>query len=259
MQNRIGRFALVVASLWSTFSYAQGPPITGDKPIMLGANRWVVRTLIELRRTESGSFVNAPLMVHYLPSSSTLLGVHVPLVTYPYGEESGRQRSLGDVIVFAKYQFYRRDRTGKTFRVVAKTRHSLPTGPSLGLEGISTGNYQGYAGLVAGYETIKYGIGGELGYNVSPYDNLDELRYKLGFGLPLLKPTYPVNQVNLYFEYQGGWFPETDRHMLLYAQGLQYARGRFTWEASVQLPLVQTMPEAQRRRYSLFLGTRFVF
>ncbi len=233
--------------------FAQGPPITGDKPIMLGANSWVVKTLTETRSTQEGVFVKIPFMVHYLPTANTLVSIHLPLVN------EKKNLFLGDIELMAKYQFYRQDKVGKTFRLVAKTLQTLPTGRSLELEGISTQTYQSYLGLVAGYESIKYGISNELGYNLSPENNRDELRYKLGFGLPLLKPTYPVNQFNLYFEYQSSWFPFDNEYQLLYAQGIQYAKKRTTVEAAIQFPFIQIISAQKQRIFSLFMGTRYVF
>jgi len=109
--------------LYSTLAWAQGPPITADKPIMLGGKSFTIKTLTEIRNTER---------------------------------------------VQGKYQFYRKDYTGKTFRVVAKTLQTLPTGKELDLIGQSTHKYQGYYGVVSGYETLKYGISTEVGYNWSP-------------------------------------------------------------------------------------------
>jgi len=237
----------------------QGPPITGDKPIMLGSKTKLVKTLSEFRKTEQGFFSSIPIIGHYLPSSNTLVGLHIPFVTYNFIDENIEDIGLGDIAILFKYQFHRKDGMGKTLRMVAKTLQTLPTGKSLGLDGISTGNYQSYLGLVVGYESIKYGISNELGFNFVPNDNKDELRYKLGFGLPLLKPTYPVNQVNLYFEYQSSWFVESNQYLLLYAQGIQYAKGRVTLETSVQFPIIQTISEKEQRKYSLFFGTRYVF
>jgi len=251
---------MIACTLWSIAAFAQGPPITGDKPIMLSKGTIVLKTLTEIRKTEQGTFVKVPLMAHYLPANNVLIGLHVPYVHYTVNEffrESGH--TLGDIELLGKYQFYRKDKTGKTFRMVAKTLQTLPTGKKLDANGISTGQYQSYIGWIAGYESIKYGISNELGYNLIPNSDADELRYKLGFGLPLLKPTYPVKQINLYFEYQSSWFIETQDYMLLYAQGLQYAKGQWTWEAAIQAPLVQTTPENKDRHYSLFLGTRYVF
>jgi len=251
MKNIILAFC---ASIWSvSLSYAQGPPITADKPIMLGAKRKLIKSLTEIRNTDQGTLSRIPIMGHYLPTSNILLAVHIPLVLYDGNSD------LGDIQFLGKYQFYRKDNTGKTFRIVAKTLQTLPTGPELGVNGISVGQYESYQGVVAGYESIKYGISNELGFNLTPKSNMNELRYKLGFGLPLMKPSYPVNIVNLYFEYSSMWFVNTNNYILLYAQGIQYAKGRLTIETAIQVPLIEEVNQANQRRYSLFLGTRYVF
>jgi len=249
---------ILISIAISNKGLAQGPPITADKPIMLGGNTKLIKTLSEYRKTEQGDFLSIPIMFHYLPSSNTLIGLHVPYVNYTIDENISGENTIGDVAILAKYQFYRKDQMGKTFRIVAKTLQTLPTGQKLGVDGISTGEYQSYQGIVAGYESIKYGISNELGYNLVPGQNNDEIRYKLGFGLPLKKSTYPVNQINLYFEYQNSWFIERDNFLMLFAQGIQYAKGRLTVEAAVQVPLIQNLPENLNRKYSIFFGTRYI-
>ncbi len=238
--------------------YAQGPPITADKPIMLGGKSITVRTLTEIRNTERGTFVYVPLMLHYLPTSNSLIAIHIPFINYDF-EVGDSGSDLADIQLLGKYQFYRKDATGKTFRLVAKTVQTLPTGPELDLMGQSTGLYQGYYGIVAGYETLKYGISNEIGYNWQPNGTLDDFRYKLGFGLPLLKPQYPNNQLNLYFEYSNFWVFERDWYQLLYAQGIQYARKNVTFDLAVQIPIVNDVDANRKLQYSIFLGTRYTF
>lgn len=235
---------------------AQGPPITGDKPIMLGAKRVVLRTLTEFRQLEQGVALRAPLMLHYLPTANTLVGIYVPLVHYALPKAQGT--ALGDIQLLGKYQFYRKNGTGKTFKLLVKTAQTLPTGRQLSLDGMSTGQYQGYYGFLAGYESLNYGLIAETGFNYSPVPFFNEWRSKVGFGLPLLKPSYPVNQINLYFEYQSSYFTAQKRYALFYAQGIQYATGRVTLDIAVQLPLYQTLLPTMRRRYSLFIGMRCV-
>ncbi len=249
-------FAILLLS--TEFSGAQGPPITADKPIMLGEGSFTVRTLAEIRNTERGTFAYVPFMLNYLPLSNIELGVDIPYLDYDI--ESGATGStLADIKINGKYQFFRKDATGKTFRMVAKTVQTLPTGEDLDLMELSTGKYAGYYGVVAGYETIKYGISNELGYNSMPDGSMDELRYKLGFGLPLLKPQYPNKQLNLFFEYTSSWLLERDWYQLLYAQGIQYARKATTFELAVQVPLVSDFDAGRNLRYSLFFGGRFTF
>ena len=142
---------------------------------------------------------------------------------------------------------------------MAKALYTFPTGEDINIMGMGLGVHQTYLGEVAGYESLQLGVSNELGYNQVFGQYFDELRYKLGFGGPLLKPTYPVKKVNLYFEYQNSWLVNRDEVLLLYAQGLQYARGRLTVEVSIQFPLYQNFPDSQRWNRSLFLGTRYIF
>jgi len=259
MKNYIS-ILLLLSSIATTVDLsAQGPPITADKPIMLGGGTMILQSLVESRSTTQGHFTAIPIVYHYLPTSNSLIGLHLPFVGYSFDGDFGNSGfGLGDISLLGKYQFYRKDGTGKTFRLVAKTLQTFPTGKELNYEIYSSGMYQSYYGLVAGYESLKHGISNELGYQLSPSGNNDEIRYKLGFGLPLLRPTYPVNQLNLYFEDQSSWFVEQDEYLMLYAQGIQYARGRYTIEAAVQVPLVEDRVFARQRDYSLFFGTRII-
>lgn len=249
--------SIVFGILLSGSLLAQGPPITADKPIMLGGNSFTTKTLIEIRNTDRGTAFYAPLMLHYLPTSNSLVAVHIPYLNYDFSETSGS--SIADIKVQGKYQFFRKDQTGKTFRIVAKTLQNIPTGKELDLIGLSTGLYEGYYGVVSGYETLKYGISTEVGYNWVPDGTLDEFRAKLGFGLPLLKPQYPNKQINLYFEYTSSLLTERDWYQLLYAQGIQYAGKNITFDLALQLPLVQNVAEGRELNYSVFLGTRYTF
>lgn len=252
------KILLVVLVFAFAKAYAQGPPITADKPIMLGGNSFTTKTLTEIRNTERGTATYIPLMLHYLPTSKSLVAVHLPYLSYDLSDV-GSGSTLADIKILGKYQFFRKDGTGKTWRMVAKTLQALPTGEELDIMELSTGKYQGYYGIVSGYETLKYGISAEVGYNCMPGGTLDEFRAKLGFGLPLLKPQYPNKQINLYFEYTSAMLVERDWYQLFYAQGVQYALKNITFDLALQLPLVQDIPEARAFKSSLFLGTRYTF
>jgi len=227
---------------------------------MLGGDTYIIKTLTETRDTERGTFVYAPVMMHYTVSSDVLVAVHVPYVHYSFDENFRGQSgsTLGDINILGKYQFYRKDGTGKTLRMVLKTLQTLPTGKKLNIDEMSTGQYAGYYGTVLGYESLKFGISKEMGYQWEPDGMGDRLVNKLGFGLPLLKPTYPVNQLNLYFEYTSEVMFEQDMYRLMYAQGVQYAKNKWTWEAAIQFPLIQNGPEIMDINHSIFIGTRYI-
>lgn len=251
--------ALIAVYLCSS-ALAQGPPITADKPIMLGSGSIIVKTLSQIMTTDEGSFSSVPLMVHYLPTSNSLVAVHVPLTSFNHNYSLDTDGSyLGDIGIMAKYQFYRKDMRAKTFRMVVKMLQNLPTGKNYGPHEISSGKYQNYLALVAGYETIKHGISAEIGYSIAPGSDFDEYRARLGFGLPLLKPKYPVNQLNLYFEYGLDYNTQQDYTKINMAQGIQYAKGRLTVEAALQLPLYQRNVTHHAMNSNILLGTRYIF
>lgn len=253
--------SLLITLMATASLLAQGPPITIDKPIMLGKKTSTLRGLSEVRKTNRGTFLKVPVKYHYLPTANSLIGLHIPYVSADFRQNEGREdlSGLGDIQLMGKYQFYAKNEIGKTHRISVKTIQSFPTGEEIQVRDISAGVYQGYLGIVSGYETLKYGFSTEIGYNVVSDLDIDELRAKIGFGLPLLKHSFPIRQLNLYFEYIVNWLTELEASEVLYAQGLQYAKGRMTFEAALQWPLQQNLPQPMRRDYSLFFGTRYIF
>ena len=231
---------------------AQGPPITGDKAIMLGEGTIIMKNLTRIIKTDHGNFTHAPLMLHYLPKSNMLLAVHIPYASSP--DESG----LGDITARMKYQFYRKDQRGKSHRIALKTVHWLPTGFESPIPVISSGKYQSLLTVISGYETLKHGIGTEFGYRYISGDFPDFWVFNLGFGLPLLKQVYPVNQLNLYFEYDTEWFTNGEKN-IFFAQGIQYAKRRITLDLALQIPLVRNELALIRRDYTLFFGARYIY
>lgn len=240
---------------------AQGPPITADKPIMLSGGSMLIKTLTEVRKTNQGDFTRAPLMVHYVFSNKFIAAVHLPYVSYNFkdGNPLGKGSAFGDAQLMMKYQFFRKDANKQTLRAVVKTVQTFPTGEKLGLEHISFGEYQSYQGIVVGYEASKYGISQELGYQITPNSDRDFFTYRFGFGLPLFKQVYPVNQLNLYFEYHNNWYTAVDEYELHYAQGIQYAIDQVTFDFAVLIPLVQDIAFKEKRDYSILFGARYVF
>ncbi len=250
------KFSLWLMVLVFCKSFAQGPPITTDKPIMLGQGTKLIKILIEHKNEEGIESTRIPLMFHYLPTANTLVAVHLP---YLFGQRKGNDfQSLVPELVL-KYQLYRKDGKAKTFRIVAKTLQKIPFQDVKELQGDVLNEYQGFYGFVAGYESISLGISNELGINTVANTKWNELSYKLGVGLPLLEPTYPVKQLNLFFETQQSYFYNVKDNILKYAQGIQYAKGHFTFDIAYQFPIYQKTETVNKFKNNLLLGTRFVF
>ncbi len=237
---------------------AQGPPIRTDKPIMLGARKSTLRVFYQYLRHGDNEYHIIPLGFDYNLRNNLELGAELPFAAVRTSTQRDGLRP-GDLMLKAKYQFLRKDRMGSTFRVAAKAAGMFPTGrPSEALH-VGMGAYQTYLGMLAGYESLQYGIVGELGYNALFSDiHPSYVESRLSFGLPLLKPVYPVRQVTLYFEYEGRWMPADNYKAVYIAQGIQYAFRSYVLEASLQVPLYEQVPHHFRRDLAFLVGGRFI-
>jgi len=251
------RFSLVLLLLSFTYlSKAQGPPIITDKPIMLGEKRVILKTLSRIENYEEGTYCNAPFMAHYILKPNLLFAAHLPIVGFS-STQGFADSGLGDVNATVKYQFYRKDGTGKTLRSAIKYQQFFPTGIESGNEEISTGQWRSNVGLTLGYEALRYGLGFNLGMNLyEGYEN--RIIYKGSVGLPLLPLVYPPKQLNLYFEYEGAIGINSRNHQLKFSQGIQYAIKRVTLEAAIQIPVIHGKSEDSRFKNAILIGSRFI-
>jgi hypothetical protein len=239
-------------------SVAQGPPITLDKPLMLGAGNGTVRVLAKSVALQTLRYQALLLEGDYNFSAKLAAGVELPLAL----NDRRAGLHLGDAAAFVKYQFVRLDGKGKSFRLAAKAKHMFPTGPAFRAPLVGMGLHMSYAGLVAAYESLHLGVQSELGYLHAYTDaHMRNLSYKFGVGLPLLKPTYPVNQVTVYLETEGLNLRAVGgqrQYGYYYAPGLQYARGKATFDASLQLPIAQQVHASLARQWTGLVGFRYI-
>lgn len=239
---------------------AQGPPITLDKPIMLGEKKATVRLMSRYADLAVWDYGALLIEGDYNFTNRIAAGLEVPLTYRTFDRALG----IGDIAPMVKYQFYRKDGLGKTVRIAAKAKHTFPTGPSLQTPMLGMGQNMSYFGLLAAREALHLGIQAEAGYHFAwENDHMNQWGYKFGIGLPLLKPVYPVKQVNLYFEWEG-LNPKKQggdsQYGYYYSQGIQYARLKNTFEAAVQFPLAQELPHLPtlQRNLLVLVGARRV-
>lgn len=251
--------ALALVAVSAPHVRAQGPPITLDKPITTGGREGTLRANHRVYDNAQRDFQALFLSGEYNFTPALALGADVPLVA-----EGGRV-GLGDIRLSTKVQLLSRNAIGKTFRVAATARQTFATGrdgvetPVLGM-----GHAMTYVGVLAARETLDLGLAAELGYGYVPGETrLSRLSYKLGVGVPLLEPTYPVKQFNLFIETEGLHLPAAEgraQYGLYAAPGIQYARGRYTFDASVQFPITQQLNGSPglERRLATLVGFRVI-
>jgi outer membrane putative beta-barrel porin/alpha-amylase len=256
-QKIIWSASVCIFSLLLSFNtQAQGPPIFTETPIMLGLDGGGVRTFGKYIFKENATVYVHPVAIPFNINSKWQVGGIVPFVKKAPKELDNRF-GLADVKLFAKYQVHQKDGKGKTFRTLIKLTESLPTGNTSDAPPLGSGDYQTTIGLVSGYITIKYGIYGEVAYNLTSNGLPDNLIYNLAFGYPLLPQKYPPKQINLFLELNGNLLTDTNSNSLFISPGVQYIVGkRLLFETGIQLPIVEDMPDAQKTNFMYTLGTR---
>lgn len=242
----------------TTFSWAQGPPITTQTPVMLGLEGSGIRTFGKFISKENANVYVQVFAIPYNISPKFQVGAVLPF-KFINPEGMASVNSFADMTLFAKYQLYKKDGKAKTFRILANVKQTFPTGnfsirPPVG-EGLS----QTYIGLIIGKTTTDIGFYSDFGYTLTNKGVTDSFSYNFSVGVPLLPQQYPPNQLNTYLEFNSNYFFGSKIHTLFISPGLQYIPGRrILFETSFQIPIVQQNITANKTNYMIMIGTRLL-
>ncbi len=235
---------------------AQGPPIFTDTPIMLGLDGGGIRTFGHFISKQNSSAYIQPITVPYNITSKWQIGANAPFVNMA-SEGAESRFGFGDLKLFTKFQIHQKDSKGKTFRTLIKLSESFPTGNTSKNPALGSGAYQTAIGLVSGYITTKYGIYGEIAYNMTSNGLADNFIYNLAFGYPLLPQKYPPQQLNLFLELNGNLITDNGSNSIFVSPGIQYIAGsRVLFETGIQLPILENVPDTQKTSFMCRFGVR---
>jgi hypothetical protein len=235
-------------------SNAQGPPINTDTPIFLGLEGRGIRTFLKYSAGEKGNIYAIPVIIPYTVMTDMLIGVGVSYIS-KFSQTDNSRSGLGDASVFIKYLFIQEDGHGKTFRMALKIRETFPSGKS----GMSLDAYQTYIGVLGTRISTKAGLYTELGYILASNQISNRFIYNFAIGYPLMPPTYPPNQINLYLELNGMISTEKKNHLLFISPGIQYIPGRkVLFEIGTQLPIIEDTRDNNNIDFILTFGTRIL-
>ena len=239
-------------------SYAQGPPIFTDTPIMLGLEGRGLRTFGRYINRENVKVYVQPVAVPFNINAKWQVGAILPWQRInPDGVKTNS--GFGDLTLFTKYQVFQKDGKGRTFRGLIKLSETFPTGNTSKTPAVGSGVNTTGIGFVTGFVTTKYGIYGELGYNIVSDGSPNSLVYNFAFNYPLLPQKYPPSQLNISVDLNGRAIPEDDQNVLFFSPGLQLITGkRILLETGIQLPLTQSGYGGNRFNYTYTLGTRIL-
>ena len=256
MKNPI--FLLLLIELASLCSFAQGPPIFTETPIMLGLNGRAIRTFGKYAHGENSRSYTHVVAIPYNITTQFQIGSVVPF-TWKSSQGMSSRAGLGDVTLFAKQQAFQIDGTGKTFRMLVKGTTTLPTGNTSGEPAIGSGQWHLGLGIVAGYITTRLGLYAESGYLWISDGMPDEIYYALEASLPLLPQKYPPSQLNLSAGLTASINASSYDQTLFISSGLQYIAGRrFLMETGVLIPVKEDNPDATDTKYIFLLGARML-
>lgn len=266
-------------------SFAQGPPIITDTPILLGleGKAVAVRTVVvkKSRLYQDGNRISDPLQrevtatifpisVPYNVTSDLLFGMTIPLTNIHITSLSGDNTSFGlsDISLFAKYLVVQVDELQETFRVIIKGSVKLPTGNKNRTPALGTGTFDYSFGTVGAWIGKRFGIYGDVSYILNgtsdgyKFGNSFSYNAAIAFrAIPAVYKAYPTDQWNLYLELNGKSFlmddengqalQNTGRNIVFLSPGIQYILSRiFLVEGSLQIPIIQSLNGTQ-------LGTDF--
>ena len=238
--------------------FAQGPPITTETPVMLGLQGSGIRTFGKFISKENATIYVQPIGIPYNITSKIQIGGIFPIkFINPKNKET--KGGLADVTIFTKYQLYKKDGKAKTFRVLANLKQSFPTGKTSSYPKIGSGTYQTYIGLIIGKISSAIGVYGDFGYNISSNGATNNFLYNFSISVPVLPQIYPQKQLNTLLEFNGNYIIDPNIHTLFISPGLQFIPGRrILFEASFQIPIIQSNIIVNKTKYAFLLGTRFL-
>ena len=244
--------------LFSGNLFAQGPPITAETPVMLGLEGSGIRTFGKFISKENVTIYVQPIAIPYNITSKFQVGAIFPF-KFIAPKESKTTGGFADMTVFAKYQLYKKDGKAKTFRILGIVKQSFPTGKTSSNPAIGYRLSQTYVGIIIGKLSIKKGLYGDFGYNLTNKSSSDNFLYNFSVGLPLLPQKYPQKQLNTFLEFNGNYVFDPKAHTLFISPGLQFIPGRrVLFESSFQIPIVQKNITTNKTKYMILLGTRFL-
>lgn len=251
-----GFLAILLLITCLVASFAQGPPVFTDTPILLGLGGRGVRTFGKFISKKNANVYIQPLVLPFNITPKLLAGTILPFVSKSQNNGS-TQSGLGDLAVFLKYVVQQKDYSGKTIRTLVKVTQRFPTGNSGKIPPLGTGTYQTAFGIVSGYITTKYGIYGELNYNFVSEGEPNQFLYNFAFSYPLLPQQYPPRQLNISVDLNGIYVPESSKNALFLAPGIQWILGRkVLLESGIQLPVMENVIETEKTKFMFLLGTR---
>jgi len=264
---------LLVLGVSSSGARAQAP-INSNVALQPARGGWILRQQF---RYASGNF-NSPMgeldteqslsittLVYGLSDKVTLI-LDTPYVLSRQIDNTttgigATDSGLGDLKLLTKYRLYRDD-----FAATSTARFDLIGGLELpaGIDAFSSDSFDPIVGGVYSYINDRHGFNVDALWKFNAGDaasNADSLKYDLAYSYRLSPETYASENPTALFAglELNGFFETNDDSELFLSPGLQYVTQRWILEATIQLPIWQSLNQRAQRDYIIGLGLRFQF
>lgn len=276
------RFAWLALCLAAPVSWAA--PIATNTALPVSAGEVIVREQMIMTRSSDtlGSlsrqvdrFEARTVLGYGLTSRFAIFGM-LPLVDIDrtFGAASTSDSGLGDAALFARYEVFRSDKPGRTFRVAPFAGLRVPTGRD-GRTG--DGSVDFFGGLIATLASTQWVLDSQLRYDLNReadgFERGDSARFESSFQYRLSPGTvaqdtnafvYGVLEISAnYYErnrVSGITDPNSGGFQLYLTPGLQYATRRWIADLGVKIPIVNDLNgTALEPDYSILTSIRINF
>lgn len=270
---------LVGTLLLTSVSAVQSAPNTFNTALPVAEGQYLWREQLVLRERSDNGPMDRNVSVQALgsvlgygvTSKLAVFGV-IPYffnkeldITTPMGRIERDTGGFGDISVFGRYTLYKKDLTGSTFRVAPVFGLTAPTGDDNDSDRfgelpktlqVGDGAWDGFAGVVATYQTLQYQVDGQLLYRKNGrHDGFargDEAHFDASLQYRIWPSSltgesgaasfvYALLESNVIHRERDDLGSGTDADsggaQWLLAPGLQYVSRRWIVEGTVQLPV----------------------
>lgn len=240
---------------------AQGPPILTEKTNMLGQGRGTVKLAYLYSEADRLNVRTMVANIDYNLTPSLTFEIGMPVTKY-IGSLDGFK--VTDLMIASKYQYFKEDIHGKTFRMAAKLGHSFYLAKRHAhLRPSGTMVWGSYGGFIAGMESLTIGVICEAGFSyvrdIFPKQDETFFQGKLSIGVPLLKRRFPVRQINVYLESELTKQMNAPSGVFYLAPGIQYVHGALAIEMFYQPSIISWGNNNYYTNRTLGGGIRFIY
>ncbi|HMT77285.1 MAG TPA: hypothetical protein PKA44_06195 [Saprospiraceae bacterium] len=240
---------------------AQGPPLLTEKMIMLGQGNGTSRVLYIYSNADRFNARYIMPTIDYNLTNKISLELGLPFQQYI---GSSKNFKLSDIMISGKYQNLKVDFHGKTIRISSKIGHSFYVAKQHGhIRPSGTMIWGSYGGVIVGMESLKLGVIGDFGFiyvrDIFPQQNETFFQGKLSFGFPMLKPIFPIRQLNLYLESELTKQINATSSVFYLAPGIQYVFGELAFEFFYQRQILQYGNNNYYPNETFGGGLRFIY